>query len=140
MSREDAEAVRGAFEAMGTLGPDPSAEAVAKFAERWFEPDAEYVEDPSWPGAGIYQGRDQVSGAFDGYREVLTASTVNVEEVVEADETVVALVRIAGESETGLGFDNLWGYLCRVRNGRLSYFRAYLDKDEALEAAGVTAR
>jgi hypothetical protein len=37
----------------------------------------------------------------------------------------------------GIPFDHTWGYLCRVDDGRLSYFGAYFNPAEALEAAGL---
>ena len=138
MSREDAQVVREAFEAITGMWPNPSDEARAQITDHWFDPDIVYEEDPSWPGAGSYQGREAVVGAFDAYAEVLTATGATVEDVVDAGDRSVALVRIKGESEGGLPFENLWGYVCTVRDGRLLSFRAYFDEREALEAAGVS--
>jgi len=33
---------------------------------------------------------------------------------------------------SGVPFDHLWAYRFRMRGGRIAWFRAYLDPDEAL--------
>ena len=35
-------------------------------------------------------------------------------------------------------FDHLWAYLCRLRDGKLAYQRAYWEPEEALKEAGVS--
>jgi ketosteroid isomerase-like protein len=136
VSAGDPEIVRGFFDALGSVGTDSSDVALSDF-ERRLDPQAEYVEDPSWPGADVYRGRDEVRRAFEQYGEVLRLSSLRVEDVIAAGDQLVALVRIAGESEEGLPFENRWGYVCQVRGGLILRFQAYLDARAALEAAGV---
>ena len=64
MSRQDAEVVRSWFRAFVTDG----LEAAAK---RYLDQDAEYVEDPIWPGASSYRGRGDIVACFKGYTEAL---------------------------------------------------------------------
>ena len=106
-------------------------------AERWFHPEVEYVEDPSWPGSSTFHGRDRVRRTFEGYTELLSG-TMSVEEATAGENGVFARVRFTGTS-TGadLPFDQIWGYHCRVRDGQLAYFRAYLNVDDARRDAGV---
>jgi len=33
--------------------------------ERWWHPQMEYVEDPRWPGSGVYRGREEVLRAWN---------------------------------------------------------------------------
>jgi hypothetical protein len=40
-------------------------------------------------------------------------------------------------AKSGIPFDHTWAYTCRMEDGRLSYFRAYFNPGEALEAAGL---
>jgi ketosteroid isomerase-like protein len=137
VSSGDADIVRGAFEAI-SAGVGASREERARLAERWFHPEVEYAEDPSWPGSTSYRGRDTVRETFEGYAELLGA-TLTVEEVREGSNGFFALVRYEGAS-TGadVPFDQLWGYHCRVRDGQLAYFRAYFDIDQARRDAGTT--
>jgi ketosteroid isomerase-like protein len=130
MGSDDAEIVREAFESM--------AQGLEAGAERWWHPELEYVEDPSWPGSSSYRGRDNVLAAFEGYREVL-GGLASVEEVREGSAGVFALVAFTGKSAGAeLPWEQRFGYHCRVRDGRLAYLRAYFDVEAARAEAGVS--
>jgi ketosteroid isomerase-like protein len=132
----DAEIVRGAFGSM-VRGAEVDAQERARLTERWWHPEIEYVEDPSWPGSSTYRGRDLVRRTFEDYRDVIGGS-ISLEEVREGDNGVFALVRIAGESSGAkIPWDQSFGYHCRVRDGKMSYFRAYFDIEQARRDAGV---
>jgi ketosteroid isomerase-like protein len=65
---------------------------------------------------------------------------MKVEDLIQAGDCVVALVRVTGVSKgADVPFDHLWGYLCRLRDGQLAYQRAYWDPDDALADAGVSS-
>jgi hypothetical protein len=64
MSQENVEVVRRAFEGAGTRGLQETAQA-------YWHPEVEYVEDPRWPGASTYNGRDAVLRCFQAYMEAL---------------------------------------------------------------------
>jgi ketosteroid isomerase-like protein len=123
--------VRGGFEAFAEAARGTTAERRTELTERWFHREVEYTEDPSWPGSRAYRGRDAVQHAFEGYAEILGAEVV-IEEVRSGTRGVFALVRYRGES-TGadVPFDQVWGYHCRVRDGKTAYFRAYFDAERA---------
>ena len=107
--------------------------------ERWFDPEVEYVEDASWPGSSTYRGREAVRDAFAGYEEVL-GGDLTVEEVRKGSDGLLAVVRFKGESTgASVPWEQSWAYHCRVRDGRVSYFRAFVELDEARGAAGVSA-
>jgi len=129
MAAEDVEAGRCAWEAFTSMS-DP--EEVGALAASW-DPDVEYVEDPKWPGAASFRGYEAVSARFGEYLEDLGASAELVlEDVRETPQGLVSLVRARGTSPSGLPFDHVWGYRFRMRDGRVVWFRAYLDPDEAL--------
>jgi ketosteroid isomerase-like protein len=133
----DAEIVRGAFQSMA-LGLVETEEQRARMVERWWHPEIEYIEDPSWPGSSSYRGREEVRRTFEGYIEVLGGS-FEVERVEDGSDGVFAVVGVAGKT-TGaeIPWEQRWAYHCRVLDGQISYFRAYLDVDEAGRAAGVS--
>jgi len=125
------------FEGLG--GPDLS-EMDSEAVERWWDPQIEYVEDPKWPGSGTYRGRDQVVEIWNGYLEVFADAHMDVEEVIDAGDELVSIVRITGTSKgADVPFEHRWGYVCRLHDGKLVYQRAYWDPDEALAAAGVSS-
>ena len=135
MSREDAETVRRALSADEALG-------LEKRAERYWHPEIEYVKDPRWPGASRYSGRDAVVGCFQAYMEFLAPRqedwTVTVERVVDAGARQAALVRFKSQaSASGVPHEHLWAYVAEVKDGRVSYLRAYYEPSEALEAVGL---
>lgn len=131
---ENVEVVRSFFEAFVTEGLDAAA-------ARYLDRDAEYVEDPVWPGASSYRGRDEIVACFKGYTEALggeAAWTLTVENVVDGGERQVAFVRLASVgSASGVPHEHLWGYATRVKEGRVIHFRAYYEAAEALETMGL---
>ena len=126
--------VRSLFEAFVTDGLDAAA-------ERYLDHDAEYVEDPMWPGASSYRGRGEVVACFKGYTEALGgegAWPLTVEKVVDGGERQAALVRMASQgSASGIPHEHLWGYAAEVKDGRVIRFRAYYDAREALAAVAA---
>jgi len=135
----DVEAIRRIFEDFSSLRALDDEEFGA-FAERCWDPEIEYEEDPKWPGSGRYRGREQVVRAWLDYIEILGRDVrAELVDVLDGQGTVVVLLRIFGESAgERVPFDNVWGYHCELRDGRLARFRAYFDSDEALAAAGVS--
>ena len=133
MSKENAEVVSKAFENRGL-------QDLAEVAEAHWHPDIVYVEDPRWPGAARYEGRDAVLGVFRSYAEALGpegGGSATVERVFDAGERQVAFVRFRGQSASGVPHEHLWGYLVELRDRRIVYCRAYYDPEEALAAAGL---
>jgi ketosteroid isomerase-like protein len=58
--------------------------------------------------------------------------------VVEADDLILAEVRIAMlGADAGEPIEFLWTYTLRVEDGRIVHFRAWYDREKALEAAGL---
>jgi ketosteroid isomerase-like protein len=137
MSSEEA-VVRGAFEAMSEARGTPLGERDA-LMERWFDRDVEYVEDENWPGSRAYLGRDSVRDAFAGYEEIL-GGDLTVEEVRTGTDGLLAIIRFEGESTgASVPWEQRWAYHCRVRDGKITYFRAFADLDEARRAVGVSS-
>ena len=130
MSEENVELVRKAFQ-----GSD-----LVEVARTYWHPEIVYVEDPRWPGAARYEGREAVLRCFQAYMEALGPDedgSATVERVVDAGARQVALVRFQGRSASGLPHDHLWGYVVEVKARRVAFLRAYYEPEEALEAAGL---
>jgi ketosteroid isomerase-like protein len=135
MSQENVEIVRRAFEGAGAQG-------LQETAETYWHPEVEYVEDPRWPGASTYRGRDAVLRCFQAYMDEAMGReadlSVTVERVFDAGERQVPFVRVqSAASISGVPHEHLWGYVVEVREASIVYFRAYYVPEEALEAAGL---
>jgi ketosteroid isomerase-like protein len=132
MPAEDVEAGRRAWEAFASL---TIPEDIGMLAAGW-DPDVEYVEDPKWPGAMSFHGFEAVGARFREYVDDLGSDAeLLLEDVRETPGGLVSLVRVRGRSTSGVPFDHLWAYRFRMRDGRIVWFRAHLDPDEALRAA-----
>jgi ketosteroid isomerase-like protein len=104
-------------------------------AESWDE-DVVYEEDPLWPGAGTYRGREAVLARFKEYEEQLGRGAATTDEIVERPGGVVIVWRHAGVTPgSGVPFEHRWAWLVQARGGRAVHIRAYFDPDEALGAA-----
>jgi ketosteroid isomerase-like protein len=135
LSQENVEIVRRAFDGAGARTLDETAES-------YWHPEIRYVEDPRWPGASTYEGRDAVLDCFKRYMEVLGHDgdfVVTVERVFDAGARQVPFVRFESRaSASGLPHEHVWGYVVEVRDERLIYLRAYYEPAEALEAVGLS--
>jgi len=108
-------------------------------AREYLAPDAEYTEDPDWPGAGAYRGSDAIVARWREYAEVLGDDvTAEVQELVETDRGIFVRFRNTGRATgSGMSYDHTWGYVFRVHDGRISYWRAYFEPDDARRAVGL---
>jgi ketosteroid isomerase-like protein len=112
--------------------------AEAGISDLGWDPDIEYVEDPQWPGTGTYRGREAIQARFAEYLEILGPIDIRVQEITDAGAEVVSIFRVRGKSVgSGLPFEHDWAYVWTFRDGRVIRWRAYFDKDQALEAAGL---
>jgi ketosteroid isomerase-like protein len=134
MSEDKIQLIREALESSGGQG-------LRETAETYWHPEVEYVEDPRWPGASSYKGRAAVLRCFQAYMEALGADGdlgITVERVLDGGARQVALVRVRTRGvSSGVEQEHLWGYVVEVHRGRISYFRAYYEPAEALEAVGL---
>jgi ketosteroid isomerase-like protein len=129
MSQDNADVVRAALEAQRRR--DWQA------FRRLYDPDIEW-EDVSglWGDWGARRGFEDVRDAFVTWFEAFEQVDFDVESIVEADEQVVASIRISGRGrESGLVVDQRIPTVWTVHDGRVVRVRAYRDKAHALEAA-----
>ena len=137
MSAADLESLKRMWEQFA--GPvQTGAGERERFRQIFWHSEITYEEDPRWPGSGTYVGKEEVAKAFEGYIDVFSSGEVTVEEFVEAGDRLVALIRFNVVSAVGdVPLDQVWGYVCEGRDGKLIHLRAYSDPEEALSAAGV---
>ena len=133
MSQENVEIVRRWWEGFNEDGMPP----LALCAE-----EIEIRNPPDFPVRGLFQGhggvrrwRDQVFDIFDDPR-------VEPEDIVDVHgdgTTVLMLLRATGTaSYTGIDIDIGWAAIWTIRDGKLLRAQGYLNRAEALEAAGLS--
>jgi ketosteroid isomerase-like protein len=133
VSAANVETVRRALDAFNA----GDAEAAAAL----LDPDVEWRLPPNFPDTGTLRGREHVVGALGDITDSWDELVVDVRELIDAGDRVVAVVRYRGRAAiTGLvlGGQSLDSQVWTLRGGRVTEVRMYSGTAEALEAAGVT--
>jgi ketosteroid isomerase-like protein len=105
-----------------------------------YDPDFE-ADLTEFAGGGLLRGLDAMLELMRPYWEAFEDFRYEIEEVIHTDETqVIAAVRDGGRMK---GSDaEVWTRFFDVvtfRNGKVLRISAHLDKEQALEAAGLDA-
>jgi ketosteroid isomerase-like protein len=96
---------------------------------------------PDFPVRGPFQGHDGVRRWREQVFEIAEDARVEPEEIVDVHddgEIVLMLLRATGTaSYTGMKLDYEWAAIWTIRDGKLLRAQGYLDRADALEAAGL---
>jgi ketosteroid isomerase-like protein len=142
MSEENVEIVRDWWTEASAWFNDSrrDPERLNEISARYASEDVVYEEDPVWPDAGTYRGRDAVMERFLEYIDVLGMERVEVGEVVDGGDLVFMEFQIefGMGAEAGQNLSFLWGYTVKVDDGRVVSFRAWFDPEEGRRAAGLS--
>jgi ketosteroid isomerase-like protein len=131
MAEEDAATIRRAYEVWNDRGP------AAVTDEFWAE-DAVYREGPGWPNAGVYRGRAAALARMEALIELLGPIEVRLDDLIEAnDGRLVACTQIVGQSATDAPYTRSFAVVHRLHDGLIVEADYYLDRAQALEAAGL---
>jgi ketosteroid isomerase-like protein len=132
MSQENVEIVRTAFEALERGRIDEALAYVDREVE--FEPPDEALERPS-----SFKGHDALRERWMTLMEPFEGLRLEPVEFIDVDdETVITVsrIRVRGKaSEVPVEAEP--AYVLAIRDGKITRMRAYLQKDQALEAAGL---
>jgi len=131
MPQENVEMIRRGYEYFAETGD---------FREEIMHPD--FVWDMStfrdWPERQTYAGLEGARAFMRDWWEAWEDWELEVEELLEAGESVVAIVRQRGRSKaTGLPADMHFAMVWTIRDGKQFRMRMYASPDEALEATGL---
>ena len=130
MSQENVEVVRSLYRAMNDRHPERAAE----FAD----PELEWIPD-SRVGEGPIQGRANVIDFFTDRAEMFDEFRMETERFWERDDRVLVFLRHTGRGRgSGAEFDIQIAHLWTLRDGVVVRGEGYGDRDEALEAAGLS--
>ena len=95
---------------------------------------------PDFPVRGLFRGHEGVRSWRDQVFDIFDKARVEPEDIVDVHgdgETVLMLLRASGTaSYTGIEVDVEWAAIWTIRDGKVLRAQGYLDRAEALEAAG----
>ena len=130
MSQENVEIVRTVH--------DGWARGDFRVAQELFAPDfswdqpAEAVESGSRRGPEVRDALRNLFDVYDDYR-------VEVSEFIDGDDDVVVVARSKGTAKASrMELDQLFAFVWTVHGGRLARLRVFTDREQALEAAGLS--
>jgi ketosteroid isomerase-like protein len=141
MSQENVELLRGWYAAYNAAmdAPDPK-EAVRVSFESSSDPEIEWVPEASTPEAETFHGVDGVIAFFDLLFDAFEYAHQWPERFIDCgDDRVLVFVRLEARARTtGLELSEPWAHLVTVRNSRVSRLQQFRNRDDALEAAGLS--
>jgi ketosteroid isomerase-like protein len=135
MSRENVEVVRRMFDAFRNADWAVAAEPL--------HPDIEMdtTRAPISELAGVYKGREEVAGFWLGWLDAWGAQSYDDPELIDAGDQVLSWVtghHLRGRgSGVEVGFPP-YAWVLSLRGGEIVQATMYMDKREALEAAGLS--
>ena len=130
MSRADADRIRRAYEVWNESGP-------AAVTDQFWAEDAVYREGPGWPDAGVYRGRDAALERMQSLIELIGPIEVRLDELIDVgDGRLVACTSMVGEGANA-PYTQSFAVVHRLRDGFIVEADYYLDRAQALEAAGL---
>src|SRR5919204_3147491 len=130
MPHENAELARKGYEAFARRDFDAALEMM--------DPDIEAHNPPEVPEAAIHHGREAVRRDWEQTIELFDDFLIEVEQYLDAgDELVVYLRYRARARGSGAEVDAPMAHVWTFREGKAIRLRQYLDRAQALEAAGL---
>ena len=133
MPQENIELVRRVTDVMDAEGFKAALPVFLEAAHS----DVEWREDPAWPGAATYRGVEQVRQVILDRMDTLDFSQ-QTEELIDVDDKVVVLVRwVARGRASGAQGEISMAMVWTLQEQAITRIEFFLDRDQALEAAGV---
>jgi ketosteroid isomerase-like protein len=143
MSKENVELILGLqltadVDVAHVFGDDDQAAALSETVGSLFHPEFECATWGLPEGERTYAGLEGLRDLFLDWYAPWATYRVEIEEAVDLGDRVLLLTkgfgRIEGSTaEVEASIGNIWS----IRDGRIVRFDAYLDRAEALEAAGL---
>jgi uncharacterized protein len=131
MSQSDIETIRLVYEAVSRGDWDAALdEASANF---------ELIPPDRNPIAGIYRGPDQVRGFFDELWAAFDEVEVRPQEFLDLGDRILVFLQMRLKpNESDATFDMRIAHIWTVRDGEITRCEVFTERDEALEAAGLS--
>ena len=140
MSEENVQLIRSVYEigAMNPLsvGPELLDRVFSDYADEDFE-----IRLPSdYPeGEPVFRGREGITEMQAMLRDSWGKWSIEPERYLDAGDQVVVYIRLFAEGEaSGVQVELEGAHVWTVRDGRARSMRAFRDRSQALEAAGLS--
>jgi ketosteroid isomerase-like protein len=135
MSQENVDIIRRAFEEFSRSGWEPLMGTV-------WAPEIVWNMSPTGiPGLGTYRGFDGLRSFFEDWFSTFPFEEWDqeVDEVIDCGERVVVLTRQRGRgTSSGAVAELEYAQVVKFRDRKVVHVDVYLDRDQALEAAGLS--
>jgi uncharacterized protein len=130
MSQENLEVVSGLYDKFATGDIDSILALV--------DPEIEFDLSDRLPDEGIHRGREAYRQFLDRTFELWADFRVDVEELLDAGDAVVALIRTAATGRaSGISIDERVAHVFWLRDAAPYRFKVFGERAEALEAVGL---
>ena len=107
--------------------------------DRLLAADAEIVPVRAVVEGTTYRGRDAGSQYCAAVEDTWESLRWEVDQIREVGDAAVAVGHIRGKGrETGAAIDTSGGRVAQFDDGLITHFRTYTNREEALEAAGLS--
>jgi ketosteroid isomerase-like protein len=131
MSQENVEVVRRMLDAFN------SGDFEASLA--FLDENVEWHDPPDVPGAAVHRGPEEVRSWFARWLGAWEVYTAEAEELIDAGDHVVVVHHEWGRGKgSGIEVDNRSANLFDLREGKVVRRRPFPDRDQALEAVGLS--
>jgi ketosteroid isomerase-like protein len=131
MSRENLDRLVAGYAAFN----DRDSDALLGF----LAPDFVYRPRPELPGNAPTVGPDEFQRAVRGLWDVVAAARFEVEEVIDLDDRIIAVIRQTGQgSSSGAPVEQQVAHLWQLEAGKATALWVFTTRDEALEAVGLS--
>ena len=96
----------------------------------FFDPDFEWHDAPSFPGAAVYQGREAFDGHVEDFLDAWADSRIEIEDISSVGDRVLAHIRDVGTGhQSGVELeDNVVIAIHHLSGGRVLRVRQFVDE------------
>jgi uncharacterized protein len=102
-------------------------------------PEIEAHDPPEVPDATIYRGRKAVRQDWEQTADLFEDFSIDLEKSFDLGDEVVLFLRFRGRGrESGAELEAPMAHVWTFRDGKAVRLRQFLDRAEALEAAGLS--
>jgi ketosteroid isomerase-like protein len=133
MSQENVEIVRRGFEAINARDLD-------RYYVETVDPEVEWQTSAEDPDAATHRGLQAYKRYLESWLDSFDGFHGDVEEYIDVgDDRVFTWVRYTGRGrESGVPADWYLAIICTLRDGKVVRGEEYFDRNDALEAVGLS--
>ena len=103
-----------------------------------FDPDAEWLEDQRYPGAGAFHGLEGVARSIDKWWDAWADIRMDIDETIDLDDSVVVIGRAhARGHDSDVTVEAPFAGIFEFRAGKVVRVRMLSGRTEALAALGL---